>query len=73
MLKCEYENIKDFSERLMTLRLSRGMTQRELGAYCDLPESIISHYERGAREPSLANFRKLCSGLGCTATDLLGI
>lgn len=73
MLKCEYENIKDFSERLMTLRLSSGMTQRELGAYCDLPESIISHYERGAREPSLANFRKLCSGLGCTATDLIGI
>lgn len=73
MLDCENMNIKEFGERLITLRLSRGMTQRELGAYCELPESLISHYERGAREPSLANFRRLCSGLGCTATDLIGI
>lgn len=73
MLDCENMNIKEFGECLITLRLSRGMTQRELGAYCGLPESLISHYERGAREPSLANFRRLCSGLGCTATDLIGI
>lgn len=64
---------KGFAERLMLLRTLRNYTQYELGSFCGLPESLISHYERGAREPSLANFRRLCSGLGCTATDLLGI
>ena len=63
----------DFSYRLTVLRIENNMTQKKLGAYCGLPESLISHYERGAREPSLANFRRLCSGLGCTATDLLGV
>lgn len=62
-----------FSENLSTLRKKLSLTQLELGNLCGLPESLISHYERGAREPSIANFRRLCSGLGCTATDLLGI
>ena len=64
---------RDFCKNLIEIRTSRGMTQTQLERNADLPATLISHYENGERQPGLENIKALCRGLGCTATELLGI
>ena len=64
---------RDFCNRLKQLRTAKGMTQAQLEKAADLPATLIAHYETGERGPGLQNIKALCKGLGCTATDLLGI
>ena len=63
----------DFCKRLRLIRTARGLTQSDLEVKSGLPAMVLSHYENGTRAPGLANIKALCKGLGCTATDLLGI
>lgn len=45
-------------------RLRAAMTQNELAASARVSQSVISAYESGAREPSLAMVRKLVTAAG---------
>lgn len=60
------------STRLRRVRTDRGLVQRDLARSAGVDPTLISKYEAGERQPSLATLRSLCEALGCTATDLLG-
>ena len=64
---------KDFCNRLVFLRIRKGMTQSQLEKASDIPAMVLSHYENGTRKPGLDNIKALCRGLGCTASDLIFI
>lgn len=48
------------------------MTQGELAVKAGLDPSVISHFEKGVRAPSLANFTRLADALEVSADYLLG-
>lgn len=60
-------------QRIQQLRELAGMSQSDLAARTGLQPSAISHFETGHREPSMANLRKLCVALKCSADMVLGI
>lgn len=62
-----------FCKRLRELREKAGLTQSQLEDRADLPATLISQYENCSRQPGLQSIKALCKGLGCTATDLIGI
>jgi transcriptional regulator with XRE-family HTH domain len=63
----------DFCQRLRNARERSGFTQEQLEKKTGIPRGVISFYETGSRSPGLDNIKSLCRGLGCTATELLGI
>tara|TARA_R110000782_G_C14819221_1_gene413851 strand:+ start:7262 stop:7720 length:459 start_codon:yes stop_codon:yes gene_type:complete len=64
---------REFCKRLVEIRAAKGLTQAQLESKAGLPATLISHYEKGERAPGLENIKALCRGLGCTATELLGV
>jgi transcriptional regulator with XRE-family HTH domain len=52
------------------LRLSRGWSQEELGARCNLDRTYVSGVERGVRNPTVTVLASLASGLGVRVADL---
>ena len=62
-----------FGGKLRHVRLLRGLTQAELAEKIDTSNVTISLYERGLRDPSFANLRRLAISLNVTADYLLGI
>ena len=63
---------KPFNEMLKNIRLQRKMSQSDLAKKTGLTPSNISHYERGTRQPTVDNLRKLCDALPCSSDALLG-
>jgi len=61
-----------FPERLKAARALRGLSQSELAKFAKLQASAVSHFETGARKPSLANIRKLADALNVSTDYLLG-
>lgn len=53
----------DFSKELRKLRAETGMSQAELAKAADLDQGVISQYERGIRNPSIASLIKIASAL----------
>jgi transcriptional regulator with XRE-family HTH domain len=51
-------------ETLATLRRRVGRTQVELAVATGIPASVLSAYERGRRQPSLANASRIIEALG---------
>ena len=49
---------------LRDTRLKRGWSQARLGLGAGIPQSVISAYESGTREPSVAALRKLAVAMG---------
>ena len=62
-----------FPEILKTLRMEKGISQRQLA--CDLQISIglISYYETGKTEPTLTNIIKLANYFKVSTDFLLGL
>lgn len=62
-----------FPEILKTLRIEKGISQRQLA--CDLQISIglISYYETGKAEPTLTNIIKLANYFKISTDFLLGL
>lgn len=60
-----------FGTNLKQLRENLGLTQEEVAEKCGLTTAAISHFERGAREPSLKNAVKIVKGLGCNPRTLI--
>ena len=64
---------RDFCNRLIELRKRKGLTQAQVAERGELDSTVICHYESGDRAPGLAAIKSLCKGLGCSASELLGI
>ena len=51
-------------DTLATLRRRAGRTQADLAEATGIPTTVISAYERGHRQPSLANASRIIDALG---------
>ena len=60
-------------ERIRRYRKSRGLTQKELGAACNIDEANIRKYELGKQNPKLVTLQKLADALDVSIGKLAGI
>jgi transcriptional regulator with XRE-family HTH domain len=58
--------------RIRAARQAAGLTQQELADQAGLPQSRISAFERGAREPLLPHLQAIAAALKLSSRDLLG-
>lgn len=63
----------NFAQKLKSVRESRGLQQKDLGAIMGIDPNRISNWELGYSYPQLAAFRELCIALNCPPGDLLGL
>ena len=61
-----------FSERMVALMNSQGLSQKELAAKIDVTESAMSYYVNGARTPRSDVLTRIAKELGTTTDYLLG-
>ncbi len=61
-----------FPRRLRAAREMRELSQLELAERARLQQAAVSHYEGGARRPSLRNLRRLSEALEVTTDYLVG-
>lgn len=61
-----------FSERIIALMNSRGLSQKELAAKVDVTESAMSYYVKGVRTPRSDVLTRMARELGTTTDYLLG-
>ncbi len=67
------KGISGLGQRMQSARLGLSMTQLELARKTGLKPSAISHFEVGARRPSVANLLRLCVALKCSSDYLIGL
>lgn len=60
-----------FAARLREVRLSRGMTQAELGEKAQVTATYLSRLESAKAAPGIDLVARLADALGTTPTDLL--
>ena len=63
---------RSFAETLLALRQSRNLSQRTVAADLGISQPLLSHYEKGTREPGLNFVCRVCDYYGVTADYLLG-
>ncbi|HEX8191953.1 MAG TPA: helix-turn-helix transcriptional regulator [Allosphingosinicella sp.] len=56
---------------LIEARTASGLTQKELGARMDRPQSFVSNYERGAGRIDAADFILVAKALGLDPKNLV--
>ena len=61
-----------FGERLLLLRLRKGMTQSKLAKKSGVDAALLSHYETGKVKPNLTTLEWICEALDVSASELLG-
>lgn len=62
----------DFARTLALLRQERGISQRKAAAQLGISQALLSHYEKGVREPGLNFVIKACDFYNVSADFLLG-
>ncbi len=62
----------DFSRTLSLLRKERNISQRAAAADLGISQALLSHYEKGIREPGLAFVVRACDYYQVSADYLLG-
>ena len=62
--------LRDLGSRIRERRQLRGLTQAELGTRCDLHRTFIGSVERGERNLSILNLRRLAKVLRVPIADL---
>ena len=60
-----------FGKTLRRLRLSRGLTQEELGFESGLRRTYISSLELGEKQPSLQTIEKIAPVFGLTVSKFM--
>lgn len=55
--------------QLRDLRLGSGLTQVELAAKLDKPQSFVSKYESGERRLDVLELREICLALGSSLCE----
>ncbi len=63
----------NFNERLVELRTEKGLSQKEAAAELGISQALLSHYEKGIREYSLAFLCKVAEYYNVTTDYILGI
>ena len=61
-----------FSERLRSLRNSKGLSQKTVAEAMGITETGYQNYEVGRRLPTFEKLIAICDTLGCSADYLLG-
>lgn len=59
-----------FGQKVRQFRLSKGLSQENLGELCELDRTYISSLERGHRNVSLKNIAAIAAALKITLTEL---
>ena len=60
------------AKRLKQCRMEKGLTQREVAIYCDIPEKTYQNYELMTREPKLDIVRRLADVYQVSIDYLVG-
>jgi len=60
---------KAFGRRVRELRQEKGLSQEALALACHLDRTYIGGIERGERNVSLINIRKIAEGLGVSVRE----
>ena len=68
----ENEVIKQFAERVKSLRNEKGLSQSALGGRAELEKSLIQRVERGSNL-TLKTLIALCNGFDISLSELLDI
>ena len=63
--------LKAFGIRIKAIRLQRGLSQEQLGLIAELDRTYISGIERGLRNVSLINLKRLAIALNIEPAELL--
>ena len=63
----------DFPMKLKTLRLEKGLTQKQLGERSGIADPTIRKYESGKLNPKLETIQKLADALQVDFADLAGL
>lgn len=63
---------RKFCVILSELRHARGLSQREVAEALHISQPLLSHYEKGVREPGLEFVSRACDYYGVTADYMLG-
>ena len=58
-------------EIIRKIRITKKMTQKELGEKCDINEANIRKYESGRQSPKLGTLRRIAEALEVPVTDLI--
>lgn len=61
-----------FGSILAGLRHGSGLNQRQLAAELRISQALLSHYEKGSREPGLPFVCRVCDYFGVSADFILG-
>lgn len=59
-------------KRLAELRKENGLSQLDLSVILDIPQNLISNYERGKRNPNLTTLKKMATYFNVTIDYLVG-
>lgn len=70
-LKEMVDSRKEFGDHLRKLRQKQGLTQEELAEKAGMHFTYVGQIERGLRNPSLINLRKLAKALKIDGGELL--
>lgn len=62
----------DFYKNLSALRREKGVSQRAVAERLNVSQALLSHYEKGIREPGLEFVSKACDYYGVSADYILG-
>lgn len=62
-----------FGEKIKSLRIEKGLTQKELGDLIDQSQSAVYYWEANKQEPTISALKKLCAFFGVTADYLIGL
>jgi transcriptional regulator with XRE-family HTH domain len=65
--------LRDLGSRIRERRRDRGLTQAELGIRCDLHRTFIGSVERGERNLSILNLRRLAKVLRVSIAELFSV
>lgn len=58
-------------ERIKSVRLEKGMTQKQVAIFCGMADSAIRKYESGKVMPKLETLRRIAGALNVEWTDLV--
>jgi transcriptional regulator with XRE-family HTH domain len=67
----ENNSLKNFGQRLKSLRMSQGLNQTQFAKMVNLTQAAISQFEDGKRIPSSGALQKISIGLGISLDELI--
>ncbi|HFK1661944.1 helix-turn-helix domain-containing protein [Bacillus cereus] len=68
----EQEFLNALGKRIKKLRNEKGVTQERLGEECNLHRTYIGGIERGERNFTILNLKRIADALGVSVNEVLG-